>query len=280
MAGMKAAEGKKALESFVREMPAELDALRADVKKADRSQLLPLDLSYDSLDRLEDYLRLVFDKRVRADADKARNRAARYVGATIVERAGARWGLATDDDYDPLCVTGASAAPKAELVPARVVAELEDSQSGWLRDSAERFDIALQRRLIAAMVSNRSGVLAELRADMKKLTGKDPGALEGSVESLTPLYDALIAADKDGTARELRRKVRRAAAFYVGCVLQAGLGPREWAVDDDPETTSFGAWTIFGRSPQFPVDAIGAPRTKPDILRTFVEKTFKMEGKS
>lgn len=279
MAAMKAAEGKKLLESFLREMPAELEGLRADVKKADRPQLLPLDQSYESLDRLEDFLRLVFEGRVRVDADKARERGARYFGATVAARTGGAWGLATDDAYDPLCVSGAPAAPDAEIVPALVVAEFEDSESGWLRDSAERFDIELQRRLIAATVANKSGVLAELRADIKKLTGSDPGALDGAVDSLPLLAKALVAADEESVSRELRRKVRNAATFYIGCAIEKRLGADAWSVDDEFGTSDFGRWRIFGRSPQTPVEAVAAGGD-PGILTYFVEKALKPKRKS
>jgi hypothetical protein len=272
MAAMKGAEGKKLLDSFVREMPAELEALRAEVQKAGRAQLLPLDRSYESLDRLEDFLALVLDKRVRADVATVQKRCARYVGATACERAGAKWALASDDDFDPLAVTGFTGAPAAELVPAVPVAEFADTRrTGWLRDATERFDLPLQRRLIAAMVANRDGVLAELRADMKQLLKKDPGPLDGKLDSLTPLYDAVLALDADTITREQRRKVRREAIFYYGCVLEQRLGKGEWSVDADAGTAQFGYWTIFKKWPELQIDAVGGPRNKPDSLRAAAE---------
>ena len=55
------------IDAYVKEMSSELEALRSDVAASGQRNLLPLDLSYQSLDRLEDYLFLVVDGKVKSD---------------------------------------------------------------------------------------------------------------------------------------------------------------------------------------------------------------------
>lgn len=242
---MKKRGGGDAVEAYLREMAAELDALGADVKKTGRRQLLPLDLSYASLDRAEDYYRLLLGKRVTGKAAKAAERLTRYAGATLIENAGGAWAVGPSED-DPFCVTRLSTVPKAQFLPASTVAYLANSRFvGGLREQVERYDLRLQRARIAELSSDLGATFARLRADAKELCAKDPGAFDGDLASLDRLEAVFRLVNGNKARPELRRRLRRGAAIYLGCVLQGQLGESQWSVEDEPRNAELGNWKIF-----------------------------------
>lgn len=271
MAAMKRtpAQRKPLLEAYLREMPHELDALRADVSKAGCPQLLPLDSSYESLDRLEDYLALVLDRRVPTDAAIVQQRAIRYVGTTSVECTGGRWSLPrVDDKHDPLCISKFPDAPKAELLPRGRVREFARLRTpGKIRDEVERFDLPLQRARIQELASSKDRVLAELRADATRLSGRDPGPFEGAPASMAALEETLIASRRAEVGRDVRRRVRRAAELYFGLMLQERLGPAEWTVCEKVGHERFGVPMIYAWWPSIPVHAVGSRSAKAGSLQ-------------
>jgi hypothetical protein len=107
-----AADARAFVQRYAEETPHELEALANDVARLGRPELLPLDRTYASLDRVEDYYRLVLDAQAPGARKGARERVARYVGATLIEQAGGRWAL---DPYEgeSMTVTGMRAVPGA-----------------------------------------------------------------------------------------------------------------------------------------------------------------------
>jgi hypothetical protein len=261
---------KAALQKFEMEMLSELEALAADVQKAGRSELLPLDKSYASLDRAEDYVGLVLDHKVKADVARTKARVARYAGATLIHNAGGSWAPGPDA-HDVVKVTKLRAAPKAEYLPMLRVMDYESKRyPGVLRDRTERYDLELQKRLIAELGADLAGTLARLRADAKELMGTDPGLLDAT-SALTKYEGALARANAATTPRELRRRLHRGAAIAVGQLMQDALGRSQWTVEDDPKHIDFGRWQLFGVYLGNTVSRV-QPATKPDGLRTTIEK--------
>jgi hypothetical protein len=261
---------KAALQKFEMEMLSELEALTADVQKAGRPELLPLDKSYASLDRVEDYYGLVLDKKVKTDAARAKARVARYAGATLIYHAGGSWAPGPDD-HDVAKVTKLRAAPKAEYLPVRRVMDYESKRyPGALRDRTERYDLELQKRLIAELSGNLGGTLSRLRADAKELSGADPGLLDATA-ALTKYEGALARANAATTPRELRRRLHRGAAIAIGQLMQNALGRSAWTVEDDAKHVDFGRWQLFGVYLDNTVSRV-KPKTQPDGLRIMIEK--------
>jgi hypothetical protein len=257
------------VQKFKLEMLSELEALTGDVREAGRSDLLPLDLSYASLDRAEDFYLLVADKQVSLDKERTKRRVARYAGATLVEHAGGEWA-AGDNERVP-AVTKLHAAPHALVEPMARVWELEKFRySGWLRDRIERNDVELQTTLITDLTGDPGGTLTELRAAAKALAGSDPGLLDATA-ALDRYQPVLAQAVLAGTSRELRRVIQRGTAIAIGELLQAELGRSAWTVDDDGRNVDFGAWSLFGINLTNLVERV-EPEDAPGAVRLMVEK--------
>lgn len=260
------------IDEYVSEMSKELDALRADVKKADRAQLLPLDLSYESIDRAEDFYRLVLDKRVSGvNAPRTAERLVRYVGQTLIENAGGAWA-AGPRASETVCVTKMKGAPKAQFLPTSKVELVSNSRFvGGLRERTEAFDLPLQKQRIAALTADPATTFQKLRADVKALTGKDPGPLEGDTASLDRLEPALLLVNANKADRDLRRRLRDGAFIYFGHVLQERVGKGEWSVEDSPNNADLGGWRMHGYLMARPLKLVtpkdpGALRKKMDEL--------------
>lgn len=238
---MNAAEVK----AYAEESAKELEALAKDVAKLGRPELLPLDLTYESLDRLEDYLLLVLDGHAPGKKKKAQERAVRYAGEVVIAQAGGRWASGAPDAE--VAITGLRALPGAKLLPSHAVQNaVRWRYSGTLRDRLESQDVELQRRTIAALTGDLDGAWARLRADLEAFTGTDPGPLDPA-SALGPCSRALARLNQDGKApRELRRRLRQGAAIAMGERLRAEVGPAEWTVEDHPRDIDLGAWTLLG----------------------------------
>lgn len=267
---------KAAVQKFEMEMLSELEALIADVTKTGRGALLPLDRSYASLDRVEDYYMLVLDKKVAADKARATLRVARYTGATLVEQAGGKWA-AGDNDAVP-AVTKLRAAPKDAFEPLAIVSELESFRfTGWLRDRTERHDLDLQKKRIAELADDTKGTLARLRSAAKELAGSDPGLLD-TTAALDRYQPVLARAAVANAPRELRRAIQRGAAIGMGALLQSELGRSAWTLDDDPRSVDFGAWMLFGINFTNIVERVEA-EDAVGALRTMAEKMIAKRKK-
>lgn len=219
--------------------PAAIQELRASVAQAGIPELMPLDLSYESLDRLEDYLRLVLEERLPAERSVVLDRASAYVTATLARQAG---------DV-PAVVSG-------QFEPADVVRELQPSHVGTVRDRIERVDVAFQRRRLNELVEDLDATLLGLRADVKALTGKDPGALDGSRANLVAVGKALVAAEeRDDVPREQLRRLSRGAIVYLGSLVQKRAGG-EWSVQESARDIRLGWWKLGSWYPETVVNDV------------------------
>lgn len=260
---------QEALRQFESEMAGELEALTLDVARAGRAGLLPLDRSYASLDRIEDYSRLVLDRKKKAGRARAESCVARYVGGVVAEQADGRWraGTARTEAF----VVKLRAVPRVVHQPWLRVGEIENHRMpGLLRDRTERHDVRLQRRLIDGLTRDIPGTLARLRRDAQEQTGIDPGVLESTAD--LSRHEPAVAAVKSASAsRELWRRLRASAAIAIGQLLQAQLGAAPWMVEENPRDIDLGVWTLFGVRLGHTVERVD-PRTRPDGLRQRVEK--------
>ncbi|GDX82148.1 hypothetical protein LBMAG42_39590 [Deltaproteobacteria bacterium] len=219
-------------------MPAEsLDVLRAEVARVEDPNLLPLDLTYDSLDRLEDYFLLVLGGTVTAD-DGLATRMARYLGDTLIKNAGGCWEGAGDErvvariprvrkeGFDAL-------GPILEFRRLRI--------PGAVRDLTVIWDVAQRRRELAAATADPDANLGSLREDIEALTGADPGPLDdGTPAALAALEEALKTLIIQKRTREARRRVHTRAIVYIGALFLRGLGRGGWSVCESPRDIDFG----------------------------------------
>ncbi|GAA0875717.1 hypothetical protein GCM10009118_21260 [Wandonia haliotis] len=85
-------------DEFILEMDDALEALVNFVESLNDNMLLPLDYSWDSLDRIESLLALYFDDKIiiEISEDKFITRIARYLGETLRKRMGGVWKLCED----------------------------------------------------------------------------------------------------------------------------------------------------------------------------------------
>lgn len=259
------ADPTPALARFVRELPGALDALRSAVQAAGRPELLPLDLSYASLDRLEDYYRLRLEAPASGDELKRlRDQLPRYIGATLIERAGGAWALRGTDPPEPV-VTRVPGVKGRDFEPLGPVLDFKRLRSpGWLRDATERWDLAARRHALAALVARIDAEIAELRRDVEQLTGTRLQVLDGSPDALAAVERALRRLVEIGAPRDQRRQVRQRAVLLLGSVMAAALGGGEWSVCDEAANADFGELTIRGWAPSNAL-RIGA-KTRPDHL--------------
>jgi hypothetical protein len=268
---------KAALQKFEMEMLSELEGLAADVGKAGRSDLLPLDKSYASLDRVEDFYLLVVAGRVQVDKARAKQRVARYAGVTLAEHAGGKWASGTTET-DPVVVTKLRAAPKATFQPMARVGELERWRyTGWLRDRTERHDLELQRATIDKMSGDLGGTLAKLRTAAKELSGSDPGALD-SIAAVAKYQPVLARAAVASAKRELRRVIQRGTMVAIGQLVKSAVGRAEWTVEEDPKDIDFGTWRLFGVSMSNVVERV-EPSDPAGSVQTVVEKMIAKRKK-
>lgn len=249
----------------------ELDAVRA------RERGLGLDLSYESIDRAEDRLRAVLEAGNEGEVARWRRVLSYYLGATLVEHAGGRWALGGKRGATArLSVTGFPGATKAEFDPdGPIMRYVRKPSSGLLRDATERFDLPLRRQQVAAMVAEREARLAALRADIKTLTGKDPGALDGAKASVGALEEALRQPAARKTSRELRRRMIENSCLYLGIVLEKALKRKgAWTVNDEVGNADFGEAQVLD---WLPITAVRSciPSREPGSLRDLVDAVIE-----
>src|SRR6478609_1794019 len=89
---------REKFEDYLFHMDDSLDALTAFAKSLDRPELLPLDYSFESLDRLESLFELVLNGDAKPDVsnDLFQTRLATYLGETRRKNLGGKWKLEED----------------------------------------------------------------------------------------------------------------------------------------------------------------------------------------
>jgi hypothetical protein len=262
------------LPAFVEALPRALVDLRAAVEAVRQPALLPLDLSYESLDRLEDYYRICLEGNATPDEQKQlRGSLSRYLGATLIEHTGGVWKIVRGS-VEPLVgklpqVTGKG----SELDPAGPVLDFKRTRSpGWLRDATERWDLALRRRQLATLMAHTDDELAKLRDDVEELTGIQPSVLDGNPGALAAVEAALKRLITANAPRERRREVRSRAVLFLGTVVMKAVGHGEWMLCDDADNSNFGEFTVNDWAPSNTIRV--NDKTKPDHLLSNV--TFQI----
>jgi hypothetical protein len=80
-------------------MNTELEALNSYVKSLSLTELLPLDYTFESIDRVEQLLSLVLDQKIEPPAggiERLINQVARYMGKVYQQYVGGEWQLCED----------------------------------------------------------------------------------------------------------------------------------------------------------------------------------------
>ena len=243
------AADKLTLDALVQNLPRDLDALRSAVKATGKASFLPLDLSYESLDRLEDYAKHALATASELAAWKPhRDLQMRYVGATLIEHVKGSWGVGGDlPSGEPVVhVPGLKQRPFRPFEP--VATFRNHKTAGIFRDATERWDLPLRRDALARLVAAKDRELAALRDDVRELTGERLDVLDDSAKSMKALDDALYALNTGEAPRPRKRAVRRRAILLLGTLLADAVGG-EWSVCDKPDYTDFGHFTIAGWAP-------------------------------
>jgi hypothetical protein len=249
---------------------AEIAALTAAIE-AGSPQTLPLDKSYDSLDRLEDFFFAHLDDQLDANVGS-------YVGETLVANTGARWDPPRKaDDRGRWGVIALPLIPKARFQPARLMMNVRRVRATLgLRDRTERYDIPRRRAALEALIANRDRELEGLRADLVELVGTAPPALDGGDETLAVLEQALKQLVAIHAPREQARRVRTRVILLLGELVQRAIGG-SWAVCEEYNNADLGEFQSHGWAPSNVIRNIG-PQRPPDLIKT--ELSMVIKGRS
>jgi len=250
----------RSLDDYVRAQAKQLKALSAAVGEE-------LDLSYESLDRVEDFYRGVLDKTA-ALVDTATDRVTRYVGATLAKHTEGTWARSTEPGFTEPAIKVPGLARTFE--PHGVVITFKRLQSpGRLRDETERWDLPLQRAALARLRANAKQEQAQLIDDVAQLTGQRIAKLDRSAKSLGLVEDALKALATGGASRARLREVRGRAVLMLGNLYARIVGGGEWEVESDPKMSTFGMFHIAYWSPADVVHRIGAKTSPGRLAKSF-----------
>src|SRR5690606_1166638 len=170
--------------AFIAAMPEEIAALEAAI--AARGGRAALDRSYESIDRLEDHLLDVLPALAGQEREETLARAARYVGQTLVERAGGQWALRPRirGRSEP-CVLRLPDLGDYALFPRAVVNTFAQANAaGVLREETENYDLPHRRSQLAALLAAAPQELAAFAEDLREVSGEEVVALDQSLSSL------------------------------------------------------------------------------------------------
>jgi hypothetical protein len=233
---------------LLRAVTSDLEALERAVAAHGNPALQPLDYSYESLDRVEDYLREVIDTQPTEVRAVTELRIARYLGQTLIHRAGGRWARRRSDAAD-LAVTGLPELGGFGWLPRDPVVQFRNARvAGLLRDTTEKYDVP---RREGELVQRGSAIDAEidgLRDDIHRLTDHAP-VLDRELDSLDSVEAALRLLISTSAPREVRRRVRGRAVLYLAAVMIRALGPGPIALCKDPHDGDFGELIVHDFAP-------------------------------
>jgi hypothetical protein len=263
-------------ERFSQTVSDELAALAPTIKQQ-RPKSLPLDYSYASLDRVEDF----YQSRLDADgsSDTLDSQLAYYVGATLADSTGGRWEPArTKSDLGRASIVGLPSLGKLKFYPLDVVLNFKRTRSsGYLRDATEPYDLPLRREALEQLVSNADERIDDLRSDLRDLIGRDTGAPDGSPESLSVIEEGLKKALATNASRELLRRLENGATLYLGKLLQQAVGG-QWRVNEDPQDANLGQFEVNGWAPIAIIRNVG-PQSRSNIIQTALQLAIKGRSK-
>lgn len=265
-----ATRGKQATEGaqdFARLLPGELEALRK-VAAAHRPDLLPLDLTYESIDRVEDLFRDIVEGKASGESvDTAEPRVTAYLGQALIEGAGGSWteGGARDEFPGRPCVADVPHLGRFRFFPHPPAKRFRRLRiAGLLRDETECYDLARLRERTERQLRDRDREIESLRADLRDILGQ-PAELDFSLDSLDPLARAV----KKVSGRDPWRRMRTRAALYIGETARHLTGRGDWTLCEDPVNVHYGHLRIGEWSPTATIVSVSAPGDD-DLLRKSV----------
>jgi hypothetical protein len=247
----KQAESLEALQDkfdyFLIGMPDALEALEAYMVGLSRPELLPLDYSLESLDRVEKLYGLVLDGAITSpfNNDTLTTQLGSYIGETLLKQVGGKWSFctkSTDVNYGMPCLTQIPGLPKSYcFFPLVVVAGYRNNRRpGWFRKSVEEKDIERLRKRFALFLAEMDQKLADLKRYVESLGRPELLPLDYSLESIDRLERVLsLALDQKielpaGGVDWLAEQVAR----YMGNVRLREAGG-EWSLCEDPQDINF-----------------------------------------
>lgn len=233
-----------ALDAWTKASAAELDAFHAQVQAAARGAL---DRSYESLDVVEDALVKLVPEGVLPRA--LRDRAARYVGATLIERRGGRWAVGGDSREGEPVVEVPSLPKTRPFRPLGAVVSGARLRGGFLRDETERWDLPRSRARLAELLTRRDDELRQLEDDVAVLLGEPRAPLDASEASLDRVQRALARLSEVGASRERKRTVRERAMLHLGTLVERARPGATWTLREAPAYVDFGRPLVDGWSP-------------------------------
>jgi hypothetical protein len=263
-------QSKDGFQEYVRTMSDELGALRQAVQASGRRDLLPLDHTYESIDRVEDFFRLVLDGKLSGQTvEVTESRVARYLGQTLVDRTGARWELAGAKDELPgqPCVKALPHLGKFAFFPHQTAKTFRLYRTeGSLRDETEPLDLARLRERTSRQLRELDREIETLRADVQKLLGTTV-KLDLSLGSIALVERAA----KRVQGREAWRAFRSRSALYIGEVARRHAGSLQWALCEDPVNAYFGHLRLREWSPTATMEGLSPKPGGEGVLERTVQ---------
>jgi hypothetical protein len=263
-------------DTLVRAVEEDVAALTQQVAHA-RPESIPLDRTYSSLDRLEDFYRLQIATPATPVGSSAEldSRLASYVGATLVQATGGIWEPPrTKADMNRPGVGSLPGLGRAHFYPIDVVRTFKRFRTpGYMRDTTELYDIPLRRANLDDFVANIDRTLVAWRDDLRRALGRDPGPLDGGRESLAMVDEALKQLMATNASRDLNRRVEIGAVASLGQIVQRAVGG-EWTLCEDPKDGDFGQLHMHGWAPMSVIRNVG-PDSRPNLLEGVLDLVIK-----
>jgi hypothetical protein len=244
----------------------------------ERPDLLPLDLSYESLDRVEDFYGQQLEQGNDSTADALNSRVASYVGATLVRSAGGAWELPrAKADMNRPSVIDLPNLPRARFYPIDVVRTFRRTLSaGYMRDATEVYDIPARRLYLDRLLANRDATLDQLYADLDGLVGR--GRDDDGLETVAAIEDALKKLVGEQAPPDRVRRLEDGATLYLGEIVQRAVGG-DWSLCEDPDDADVGQVRISGWAPISVIRNIG-PQSRTGLLQTALDLVIRARTKA
>jgi hypothetical protein len=243
----------------------------------ERPDVFPLDLGYESLDRLEGFYRQLLEQGSTSIA-ALDARVASYVGETLVRSAGGAWAppLAKADLGRP-GVVDLPSLPRARFHPMDVVRTFKRTlSSGYMRDATELYDIPARRRYLDRLVANSDATLDQLQADLDDIVGRD--TLDDSPESVAAVEDAFKKLVGEQAAPDRVRRLEDGATLFLGQIVQRAVGG-DWSLCEDPDDADLGQVRIGGWAPISVIRNVG-PQSRPGLLQSTLDLVVRARAKA
>jgi hypothetical protein len=227
------------LERYKREHSSELKALRAAVSDEYR----PLDLSYPSLDRVEEYYRSILGStKDPHELEQIENSIGHYVAATLIEHTDGELAVAPSKTPQPAVkVSGISKRMFEPLGPVYTFKRFRPR--GVFRERTECWDLPQRRAELKRMLASRDKELAHLQRDVERIAGKRIAKLDGTKRNLGMVEEAWRSVALNGTLAE-RGAMKARLVLLLGTLLVDAIGSGDWSVVEDPTDADFGEWEV------------------------------------